>query len=108
MNIRFLLVLIISAPAGMLFYSCAPSSGPSGSDGSTVPAPTVVNLNRIPIAKPDPNGRKNLVISPYRPYNLIDVSGYKSGGIAGDPSTAVIDRKTGKPIASTARMFRIP
>ena len=48
-----------------------------------------------------------MVISPYRPYNLIDVKGYKSGEIVGDPSTATLD-SAGKPIPSTIKNFRLP
>ena len=59
------------------------------------------------MAHPDPQGRANMVVSPYRPYNIIDVSGYRSGAIVGDPSTAKIS-SSGKPIASTAKFFRIP
>ena len=107
MNIRPLYFSFVSA-AAVLMSSCASSTVSGSSDGATVPAPTVVNIDRLPLAKPDPNGRKNLVISPYRPYNLIDVKGYRSGSVAGDPSTARLDPKTGKPIASTAKMFRLP
>ena len=47
------------------------------------------------------------VISPYRPYNVIDVKGMKPGHLARDTSTAKRD-KAGKPITSTAKIFRIP
>lgn len=105
MTTRYVPFFLLIASATSMMFSCAPSSG---TDGATVPAPTVVNLDKIPVAKPDPNGRKNLVISPYRPYNLIDITGFKKGGFAGDPSTATIDSKTGKPIPGTAKMFRLP
>ena len=66
----------------------------------------------LPIAKPvlDENGqpRKNLFISPYKPYNPIDTKGYKSGDVVGDPSTAGISKKTGKPVLSSSKGFRIP
>lgn len=96
-------LLIITAGLASLFSACSPSTG-----SGTVPAPEVPDLNDIPVGRPDPTGRKNMVISPYRPYNLIDVKGYRSGDIAGDPSTARTDPKTGKIIESTSKYFRIP
>lgn len=95
--------LIITAGVTVLFSACSSSTG-----SSTVPAPEVPDLSDIPVGRPDPSGRKNMVISPYRPYNLIDVTGYRSGDIAGDPSTAKKDPKTGKIIESTSKYFRIP
>jgi hypothetical protein len=50
---------------------------------------------------------KTQVISPYRPHNVIDVKGMKPGHLARDTSTAKIDT-SGKPITSTAKIFRIP
>ncbi|WP_129589808.1 hypothetical protein [Rubritalea profundi] len=47
------------------------------------------------------------VISPYRPHNVIDVKGMRPGHLARDTSTAKRD-KAGKPIISTAKIFRIP
>jgi hypothetical protein len=47
------------------------------------------------------------VISPYRPHNVINVKGIKSGHLARDTSTAKLD-SAGKPITSTAKIFRIP
>jgi hypothetical protein len=99
-------LLIITAGMAALSSSCSLTSS-SGTTG-TVPAPVVAELSKIPVGRPDPAGRKNLVISPYRPYNLIDVTGYKKGAIAGDPSTAQKDPKTGKIIESTSKYFRIP
>ena len=32
-----------------------------------------------------------MVVSPFRPYNIIDVTGYSRGDIVGDPSTALIN-----------------
>lgn len=80
-----------------VFASCG--TQPMASDGQTANAP---------LAAPHPEGKKNLVVSPYRPYNVIDVKGYKSGDIVGDPSTASVNPKTGKLDARTARHFRIP
>lgn len=64
--------------------------------------------SNVPVGRPTPDGKKDMVISPYRPYNVINVSGYQSGDIVGDPSTARIDPKTNKPIANTSKHFRIP
>ena len=108
MKITYIAALSISA----LFASCVPFPGkpqPVGTSGNSgeVAAPKIDNLN-VPIARPLPNGgQKNKVISPYKPYNVIDVKGYKSGDIVGDPSTGTLDDK-GKLIPNTAKHFRIP
>ena len=52
--------------------------------------------------------KPGIVISPYKPYNLIDVKHLKPGNAAYDPTTAQIDPKTGKPDISTAKIFIIP
>ena len=49
-----------------------------------------------------------MVVSPYRPYNIIDVSGYRSGDIVGDPSTAIVNPRTGRRDPNSAKYFRIP
>lgn len=49
-----------------------------------------------------------MVVSPYRPYNVIDITGYRSGDIVGDPSTAAVNSTTGKRDANTIKHFRIP
>ena len=51
---------------------------------------------------------KGKVISPFRPYNILDVSHLKPGDLAKDPTTAVVNPKTGKPDMSTAKIFRVP
>ena len=96
-------LLIITAGIAALLSACS-----SSSSSNTVPAPEVAELSTIPVGRPDPNGNPKMVISPYRPYNLIDVTGYRKGAIAGDPSTAKKDPKTGKIIESTSKYFRIP
>ena len=101
----YIAALAISA----VFAACAPvpTSNTPASDGGEVAAPAIDDLN-VPVARPLPNGgQANKVISPYRPYNVIDVSGYKSGDIVGDPSTASVG-SDGKIIANTAKQFRIP
>lgn len=52
--------------------------------------------------------KKGYVISPYKPHNIMDVRNMTPGHLARDPSTADVDPKTGKPIMSSAKIFRIP
>ena len=73
----------------------------SSSTASSVPA-------TLPVGRVTAEGTPNMVISPYKPYNLIDVKGYKSGEVVGDPSTAITDPKTGKVVLSTSKHFLIP
>ncbi|NWK54856.1 hypothetical protein HW115_04500 [Verrucomicrobiaceae bacterium N1E253] len=96
-------LLLIPVIVSCLFTSCGSTTGTG-----TVPAPDVPDLKDVPVGRPDPLGRKNMVISPFRPYNLIDVKGYQSGDVVGDPSTARRDPKTGKIIESTSKYFLIP
>jgi hypothetical protein len=49
-----------------------------------------------------------MVVSPFRPYNIIDVKGYRSGDIVGAPSTAKVNATTGKLDTNTSKRFRIP
>lgn len=95
--------ILLLAAAAFLIPACSPSA-----DSNLVPAPELPDLSKIPVATPAPAGVKSAVISPYKPYNLITVKGYKSGDIVGDPSTAKINPKTGKIIESTAKYFRLP
>lgn len=60
-----------------------------------------------PLATPI-QGRSGQVISPFKPHNVIDVRGYRSGQLARDPSTAPIDPATGKPDINQAKIFEIP
>ena len=107
MKIQHLLLLLITATT---VVSCAPyPGGQLGSEsGSTVPGPTLEKYKKVPMGHADPSGRKNMVVSPYYPYNVIDVSGYRSGDIVGDVSTAIVNPSTGKRELSTAKYFRIP
>ena len=52
--------------------------------------------------------KKGYVISPYRPYNIIDVRHLSPGDHACDPSTATINPKTGKLDLLTGKIFVIP
>ena len=92
--------------------SCAPTPPPAsnnpGTPGAEVPAPQTGVASNVPMGHPDPQGRPNMVVSPYRPYNVIDVKGYRSGEIVGDPSTAKVNPTTGKLDSRTAKYFRIP
>ncbi len=111
MNTRNIIILTASAAA---LASCAPVPAPYGQDsasgvsGPAVSAPVVKQNLKVPTGHPDPQNRPNMVVSPYRPYNIIDVKGYKSGEIVGDPSTAKVNPSTGKPDLSTSKHFRIP
>jgi hypothetical protein len=81
-------------------------------DGYDAPPPAPMELPRespppretnVPPTNPAPAGRKeypvaertnnpNQVLSPYAPYNVIDVAGFKSGQLAKDPSNGKIFR----------------
>lgn len=55
---------------------------------AVTPTPPKLNPADYPVAK---KGKKpNEVISPYAPYNVIDVTGFKSGQMAKDPSNKKI------------------
>jgi len=108
MNIKNLLktaTLLSAAVTLGLISSCAPTAPTAGTANTA-------GADSFPIAKPvlDEAGqpRKDLFISPYAPYNPIDTRGYNSGDVVGDPSTAMISEKTGKPVLSTSKAFRIP
>jgi len=51
---------------------------------------------------------KGYVISPYPPYNVLNVKHLRPGNAAYDPTTAKVDAKTGKPDLSTAKIFIVP
>lgn len=67
------------------------------------PAPT----SDYPLATPV-QGTSNQVVSPYKPHNVIDVKGFRTGQLARDPSTAPINPTTGKPDLGQAKIFEIP
>lgn len=97
--------------AAATLASCAPypaSEGVSRNEDARVPAPELKEFRKIPTGHPDPRGRSHMVVSPYRPYNIIDISGYQSGDVVGDPSTAIVNPATGKRDPSTAKYFRVP
>jgi hypothetical protein len=59
-------------------------------DSSPAPTPAPAPRPAYPDAKRTSN--PNQVISPYAPYNVIDVEGFKSGALAKDPSNGKIFR----------------
>lgn len=59
-------------------------------DSQPAPAPAPAPRPTYPDAKRTAN--PNQVISPYAPYNVIDVEGFKSGALAKDPSNGKIFR----------------
>lgn len=89
-----------------------PYDSPRHDDAYDAPAPAPMELPRespppvdsnMPPANPSPAGRKEYpmaertnkpdqVLSPYAPYNVIDVAGFKSGQLAKDPSNGKIFR----------------
>ena len=54
------------------------------------PAPTPPGIGGYPTATKTAN--PNQVLSPYEPFNVIDVEGFKSGQLARDPSNQKIFR----------------
>ena len=54
--------------------------------------PTRVDPPKYPMAEKTKN--PNEVLSPYAPYNVIDVSGFRSGQLAKDPSNKTENEKT--------------
>lgn len=82
---------------------------------TTTSTPTATNskVNPLTIGKKYPSAypykqSKKIVISPYRPYNLIDLKGIKPGQLARDMSTAKRDPQTGKLVPDSAKIFRVP
>lgn len=97
-----ILLLSISLLSLVGFNSCSPTT-------TTVSDATnpVAKDKNYPVAFQYENSTSQ-VISPYKPHNVIDVSKIKAGHLARDTSTAKIDKATGKPIISTAKIFRVP
>lgn len=89
-----------------------PYDSPRHDEAYDAPPPAPMELPRespppvdsnLPQANPSPTGRKEYpvaertnkpdqVLSPYAPYNVIDVAGFKSGQLAKDPSNGKIFR----------------
>ncbi len=84
-------------PSGPPDESAAPPNQPGptadtppADSGTPAPAPDGPRQEEYPVAKPTHN--PDQVISPYEPYNVIDVSGYHSGQMVRDPSNRKIFR----------------
>jgi len=106
--------IVAGATAISLTSSCAnnPISSILPAQLKRTPAAPNITPGVTPVANPvrDAQGvpQKDLYISPYPPHNPINTKGFYSGDVVGDPSTAKISEKTGKPILSTSKTFRIP
>lgn len=72
-------------------YQPPPRNVPS----TTASQPSRTSTGKYPTATP--SIKVNTVISPYAPYNVIDVTGFKSGDKLCDPSTIPTNPATGKP-----------
>lgn len=70
------------------------------------PKPKPKKTSKYPLATPIA-GTTNQVISPYKPHNVIDVKGFRTGQLARDPSTAPLG-PDGKPDISKAKIFEMP
>lgn len=66
------------------------TDNPPADPGNPQPSPNGPSRDEYPVAKPTNN--PDQVISPYEPYNVIDVSGFHSGQLARDPSNRKIFR----------------
>ena len=63
---------------------------PYGTQPTPPPSPPVPPGDQYPVAERTDN--PNRVLSPYAPYNVIDVEGFRSGQLAKDPSNGKIFR----------------
>ncbi len=102
----------IGAGAAALKENADRNAGRYNSGGDAPAAPPVAKkkpkkTSKYPLATPIAGTTKQ-VISPYKPHNVIDVAGYRTGQLARDPSTAPIDKTTGKPDINKAKIFEIP
>ena len=97
------ITLTLSSLSLLVLASCTGTSTVTSGDDVN----PIIADKKFPVAFQYQNSTSQ-VISPYRPYNVINVKGLKTGHLARDPSTAKINRKTGKPNIATAKIFRIP
>jgi hypothetical protein len=93
MHKKIVSTFLVTATA-FLFASC------SGGSNYPVAKPIIGTQTKQPVPEH--------YISPYKPYNPIVAKGFKSGQLAGDPSTIKNDPKSGKPDLSTMKIFKIP
>ncbi len=88
------LILSIAAGSALLLVSCEPiflpkpTPGPKDKEQQTPPVDP--KLDEYPVAEKTVN--PNYVISPYAPYNVINVEDFRPGQLAMDPSTNKIFR----------------
>lgn len=108
MNKKHLLITSLSALAALGLHSCSktPYSAavtPQGNDGidpltvAVANGPIVKNTPDVDVVNPNKSypaatlsATPGVVVSPYKPYNLVGVSKYKSGEKARDPYTKQI------------------
>ena len=95
-------------PLSLLYPNQTAPGTVANTTAPQVTTPKAPTISKTPVGVRPANGAANLIISPYKPFNLIDVTGYKSGDTVGDPSTAQLDPATQKPIMSTSKHFLIP
>ncbi len=106
---------LIITSAVILSSSCADglkSIFPETPATIATPAP-IAKLPLNPVAKRMINPTtgqtiKDHYISPFPPHNPIVAKGFKSGQLAGDPSTIQNNPNTGKPDNSTMKTFKLP
>ena len=85
----------MTEPGGPAASSTPPATPPgygnpgAPSAGTSVPAPPPPAAD-YPVARR--TAKPNEVISPFPPYNVIDVTGFRSGQLARDPSNKKIFR----------------
>lgn len=107
MSIQKLLLGHLGVLAAFAFASCSETTKPdvnnNGVDALTqavtdgpkpkkvepkIAVEPLVDGKKYPVAKP--SSRPGVVVSPYKPYNLVGVKNYKSGDKARDPYTKQI------------------
>ncbi|MGJ8673655.1 hypothetical protein [Rubritalea sp.] len=96
------ITLTFSSLAVITFSSCTNDTTTVGGEALN---PVIAN-SKYPDAHPVA-GESNKFISPYRPYNVINVKGVRPGLLVRDISTAKTGAN-GKPDLATAKIFRIP
>lgn len=69
-----------------------PSREPAAPETRQAPSAPPRNTSRPEYPTAERTDRPNHVLSPYAPYNVIDVTGFKSGQLAKDPSNGKIFR----------------
>lgn len=52
--------------------------------------------------------KPGFVISPFKPYNVLNVKHLKPGDYARDPYTAIVNAQNKKKDMKTAKIFRVP